>query len=285
MEPNDTLPGEETGAPVEQDGNVPAHTHPEYDQALLLIQELETRIAALESGGEETIPPAEELPGEGGTMEEDATMIPPPDENKDDEELMEARKGYMEARKKYGKMLKEKKEQLTGVPEEDRSTKKKVPLGTVTDIPSTKQPPVGDALGEDAADDIEKDAIKALQTKPSPDLPKDKVIKNKTDTGAKPAPGETAPEEPDEMEGSEANKEGFDKVYQETFSKLKEELEEDEKKKDEDDKAFNEKLFTRQSVVDGRVRENLETSDGNKEKVEKTVKEYLGKRGQGNLLS
>ena len=121
---------------VPTETGIPDHTHPEYDQLLVKIQELENRIADMEM---------EDQAEDQGQMQANPQM-----QKLDKKDEKEEEKDMVEEDKKE-------KEDLKGTPEIEKSEKDKS-LGSVTgkSIPSTNEPPAGKPITPETA---EKDAV------------------------------------------------------------------------------------------------------------------------------
>jgi len=209
----------ETGSPSNDAPDVSQHAHSEYDQCLVKIQELESRVKALEVGemGEAGNPPAGVPAGPGEPGAECSTPMMP----KKKSGMAWGAERIDLSDSSIERLAKAMKEEIKGTPE--RGTSKKT--GTADpknpmQIPQTTQPGTGDAPGSGTTFDEEgklgdKSEVKAPA--PKSDYDKISIKKNKMDEAkslverakvlmkeasedpTEPKPGETK-KEPDKMD-------------------------------------------------------------------------------------
>jgi len=289
--------------PQQQAPGMQDHTHPEYDQLLVKMQELESDAQEKKMGG---------IQQEGldeGAPEDDEGK--PKGDTKDPENVMSERA--------IKRIVTRVVEELRGMPERDigKDLKKGGPENTMG-IPQSQQPPVGEAPsggGFDSDDKLneedEKDAV-AKTTKPA-EYPKMAIQKNKLDrakmyierakrlikesNGEDPTtPNPSAEEEnPTAMDGAVANKSPVGG----TEALEDEEEEEKQQKEIMVEKTFEklqkemrkEQVSKRQSLIGVSAMTSEATQAKGQEFVDiktraaNTIKEYLAKTGQNSALS
>ena len=254
----------------EQDGEVADHVHPEYDQLLVKIQELEQRLNEVQA------------PEQGDMdMGIEAADTAPEDE---EEDAMA--------------------EELKGIPERPLGKDStKIGPDATSEIPATAQPSNGVAPGDENnnhdkfADKPANDAASKVP-KPSGEYSKPTVTKNSIkrkemeEDPSKPKPG-AEEKEPDKMEGSKpkSGTSGYES-YDEIFNSLRAEIRREgraEKFEERLVKRFSEKAPSRRESVVGasavamkeRQNEYLDV----KSRVSNTIKEYLQKAGHNGALA
>jgi hypothetical protein len=199
---------------------IPDHTHPEYDEMLVKIQELQDMLSKLKMGGI-------------NSGESNSNVLSSEKLKNGGEEKMELSENFLR------KIIREEmsKDELKGVPEMDQEKKKQSIDSAAADIPKTTQPANGEApsggefdskdkMGDKAGDEASK-----MTDKPSSDYKRVAVQKNALDKESKisqarslmeqakkllkeatesedptkPMPGETS-KEPEKMDGEVPNK-------------------------------------------------------------------------------
>lgn len=320
MPSNDApMPPAPPTAPIANE--IPDHTHPEYDEMLVKIQEIQDTLSQMAMGG----------------INEPATVD---SETNPRMEKMKVKK--MELNESFvRKIVKEElaKDELKGEPEMDQKKSKKSTDSAAINIPQTTQPANGiapsggefdseDKLGNKIGDAAQKMADKPKSDYSRPTVQKNALIKqaktlmeqakkllkeaNETEDPTTPMPGKTEVE-PDKMDGEVPNKsptggtESPGKMSSQTeelnididADKDAAEDEEDEEKKSDAmvEKVYNHlkkenskkisarRLSNRQSFVGASAGSKNMTKNVNiKTAVNNTVKEYLKKSGYNNEL-
>jgi len=178
LPPSNDAPIQPASAPMAQPkpamDQVPDHTHPEYDQALVKLQELEGEIHGQQPGGIE-----QESLDEGRPENDKGKPTGGQEPITDTQRNQEPKKIESYIRRLI-------REELTGVPERDigKALDKSGPENT-QNIPQSKQPPVGTAPsggGFDSDDKTNKedgDETEGKLPKPTSDFGKPSIKKNK----------------------------------------------------------------------------------------------------------
>jgi hypothetical protein len=302
---------------------IPDHTHPEYDEMLVKIQEIQDMLAEMKMGGINSgVANSNVQPSDKTTPEVDKKM-----------ELTES---FLR------KIIKEEmsKDEIKGVPEMEQDKKKKSIDSVATDIPQTKQPVNGvapsggefdsnDKLGEKPGDEASK-----MTDKPASDYKRVAVKKNALDKESKisqakslmeqakkllkeatetdptePMPGKIE-KKPEEMDGEETNKSpngGTEsagkmksseacapgKPVEKSIEKLAEEESSDKMveklynhlKEENAQETMKKQMGSRQSLIGVSANSEVKSEKlDNKIAVNNTIKEYLKKSGFKNEL-
>jgi hypothetical protein len=287
------------GAPAPNDQLVD-HTHPEYDQAMVKLQEIEGELSDMRMGG------VDQQESVDATPLEDVKKIKEPHSDK-----------FPISQETLRRMI---REELQGVPERDITKKQENPESAAADIPQTAQPANGEAPSGGGFDSNDKknkedaDAAAAKVPKPASEYPRPTVHQNKMKLAKKylerakrlmressedptePQPGESQ-KDPNKMDGSAANKNpigGTETLDDEELRKdlvgTSEELDDldEEEEKEEKKPDFLQERRSRQSIVGmsgGKYRAEQEDFLDVRSRASASIKEYLQKAGHGRALN
>lgn len=286
--------------PADNGAKIPDHTHPEYDQMLVKVQELESALSNMQMGGV-------------GQEQMNGNAIEPKKKDEDED------KKYM-TESAVRKLI---KEEIQGVPENPDKKKQESPDSAANaEVPQTTQPPNGEAPsggGFDSDDKLnKKDADNAVSEtpKPSSDLSKPKIVVNKMQLAkryierakklmseangedpTKPNPGATE-KQPKKMDGQVPSKNPSggteqlddngddmddsaddDKLMEKVYTHLRREI------KEEKAATNRQSLVGMSSATNAETQAKQEEYINNRKATTSVIKEYLQKAGHHKALN
>lgn len=264
------------------DQNIADHTHPEYDQMMVKLQEIEGMLSDMQMGG----------------IDQKESM-----DDSDEPEDKEKPSGdkFPISKEALRKII---REELQGIPERDVTKKQVNPDAAVQDIPQTNQPANGEAPsggGFDSDDKTNKDdgdATVSQTPKPASEFPKTAIQKNKYALAKKyierakklmkeaegedptePQPGKVE-KKPVQMDGMVANNSPAGGT-----EGLEIEVEDEDEEEEDKKSGMMQERTSRRSLVGSSGSSAQEEILDIRARASESVREYLQKAGHGRALN